>query len=402
MSWNETGDQNKDKKKDPWERKEDGPPNIDEALRQLQERIRAFFGKSGGSHRAAPPTSGPGKTTASLFLISVIALLVYAAAGFFVVQPAQEAVVTRFGRYIRTEGAGPHWIMPLIEAKKKVNVQEVLTSKRGGPMLTKDENIVNAEIAVQYRIANPRYYLFNLVHPVRTLEQVTDSALRTVVGQSTLNEVLTSGRSEIGLEIRKQVQHILDRYQSGLQISDLAVQQTKAPEEVKAAFDDAIKAQQDEERLVNEAHAYAQKVLPIAEGRAKRILEEASAYKEKVTLEAEGKTSKFSQLLPEYQRFPRVTRDRLYMDALQQVYENTPKVLVDVTGGNNLMYLPLDKLIAPLRTAMSRENMEQSDQKEEESTASNHVVRAPQSAPLSRMITRPSYDELEASRRGGE
>lgn len=397
MSWNEPGDRDeKGKKKDPWGRQdEQAPPNIDEALRQLQQKLRSLFGGKepprGYSGKSTPPGSSK---SVSYWLLGGIALAIYVIAGIFVVEPAEEAVILRFGRYVRTEGPGPHWIAPFIETKQVLNVKEVKTSKRGGQMLTKDENIVNAEIAVQYRISNARDYLFNLVHPIKTLEQVSDSALRAVVGQSTLNEVLTSGRSEIGLEIRKQVEQNLNKYHSGLEISDLAVQQTKAPEEVKAAFDDAIKAQQDEERLVNEAEAYAHKIIPIAEGHAKRTFEEASAYQGQVILEAEGKAAKFNKILPEYQRAPQVTRDRLFIDTLQDVYANSAKVLVDVSGGNNVMYLPLDRLMKNMRSSTKEQTKDEDHSVVSERDNSNNVPR--------RMIERPSYDNPERPNRDRE
>ncbi len=392
MSWNEPGDRDeKNKKKDPWGRQGEGrPPNIDEVLRQLSHKIRTLLGlKEGGGGGFKPPTSSK---TYGAALIGAIAVVVYGLSGIYVVEPAEEAVVLRFGRYVRTEGPGPHWIAPFIESREIVNVQEVQTSKHGGAMLTKDENIVSAEIAVQYRINNARDYLFNLVQPKKSLEQVSESALRAVVGQSTLNEVLTSGRSEIGLEIRKQVQQNLNKYKSGLEISDLAMQQTKAPEEVKAAFDDAIKAQQDEERLVNEAQAYSRKIVPIAEGQVKRTLQEAGAYKAQVTLEAQGKTAKFSKVLPEYRRAPQVTRERLYIDTLQQVYSNTPKVLIDVNSGN-LIYLPLDKLL-------QKNTQPQLQPKEEEDARASEKSHQ-------RMIPlvhheRPGYEEAERPNRNGE
>jgi len=323
--------------------------------------------------------------------------VVYLLSGIYIVGPAEEAVVLRLGRYVGTVLPGPHWIAPFIERKEIVNVQEVKTSKHGGQMLTKDENIVSAEIAVQYRIHNPKDYLFNVVHPERSLQQVSESALRAVVGQSTLNEVLTSGRSGIGTEIKRQVQQNLNNYHSGIEISDLAMQQTKAPEEVKAAFDDAIKAQQDEERLVNQAQAYAHKILPIAEGHAKRTFEEARAYKERVILEAEGKTAKFAKVLPEYQRAPGVTRDRLYLDTLQEVYTNTPKVLVDVAGGNNLVYLPLDKLLPESRRPLL---IEETVTEEERIEAEPEGEKANQSLPFRQMSGRPTYEQAERPMRG--
>lgn len=400
MSWNEPGDRdNKGKKKDPWGRQdEEGPPNIDEVLRQIQRKLRAMFG-GGGDGPSQPFGSVANKGANKSFGLAIVAVIIvtaYVIGGIFVIEPAEEAVVLRFGRYVDTYGAGPHWIAPFIESKEIVNVQEVKTTKHGGQMLTKDENIVSADIAVQYRISNAREYLFNLVDPEKTLQQVSESALRAVVGQSTLNEVLTSGRSEISAEIRKQIQQILNNYQSGLEISDLAMQQTKAPEEVKAAFDDAIKAQQDEERLVNEAQAYAHRIIPVAEGHAKRTFEEAKAYKEQVILGAQGKTAKFAEILPEYKRAPQVTRERLYLDTLQEVYSNTPKVLIDVNGGNNLVYLPLDKLLQQRSSTQ-----EQKSKEDEEPLAAGEKSNEGISSLNRRIGMRPNYEEAERPLRDG-
>ncbi|HKY69556.1 MAG TPA: FtsH protease activity modulator HflK, partial [Gammaproteobacteria bacterium] len=277
--------------------------------------------------------------------ISFVVLIFYVLSGIYLVQPAEMAVVTRFGKFVREEGPGPHWLPHFIEAKTIVNVQEVKTTKHGGLMLTKDENIVSAEIAVQYRVSSARDYLFNVVKPENSLQQVSESAVRAVVGQSRLDEVLTKGRTEITQEIRKQVEEILRNYQAGLEISDLAMQQTRAPEEVKPAFDDAIKAQQDEERLVNEAQAYARKIIPIAEGHATRVAQEADAYKQQKVLLAEGEIIRFAKLLPEYKMAPQVTKDRMFLDTVSEVLSKTTKIIVDVEGSNSLMYLPLDRMI---------------------------------------------------------
>lgn len=404
MSWNESGDRDdKGKKKDPWGNSEAGPPNIDEALKQLQRKLRNLFGGQESPSGPSGPVgfkngSGQGSgRNISLGLIGIALATVYIISGIYIVGPAEEAVVLRLGRYVATEKPGPHWIAPFIETREIVNVQEVKTIERGGPMLTKDENIVNANIAVQYRINNPKEFLFNIVNPETSLKQVADSALRAVVAQSTLNEVLTSGRSEIGAEISKQVQQILNNYKAGIEISDLAMQQTKAPDAVKPAFDDAIKAQQDEERLVNEAQAYAHKIIPIAEGRAKRTLEEAKAYKQQVILGAEGKTEKFAKVLPEYQRSPKVTRERMYIDTLQEVYATTPKILIDVNSGNNLVYLPLDKIMQQNKTAP----IETPAAKDEEENAAANNERNNQSMVVPRRIEeRSGYDDVERPRGG--
>ncbi|MCS5710180.1 FtsH protease activity modulator HflK [Candidatus Berkiella aquae] len=404
MSWNESGGDDKGKKKDPWGNNEAGPPNIDEALKQLQRKLRGLFGGqetpsgTGGTTGFKGNASGQGSgKTLSFGLIAIALAIVYVISGIYIVGPAEEAVVLRLGRYVTTEKPGPHWIAPFIETREIVNVQEVKTIERGGPMLTKDENIVNANIAVQYRINNPKEFLFNIVNPETSLKQVADSALRAVVAQSTLNEVLTSGRSEIGAEISKQVQQMLNNYKAGIEVSDLAMQQTKAPDAVKPAFDDAIKAQQDEERLVNEAQAYAHKIIPIAEGRAIRTVEEAKAYKQQVILGAEGRTEKFAKLLPEYQRAPKVTRERMYLDTLQEVYSTTPKILIDVNGGNNLVYLPLDKIMQQSRPAP----VETSATKDEEENAAANAERNNQGMAAQRRIEeRTGYDDIERPRGG--
>lgn len=386
MSWNEPENRDDRGKKDPWGRKNDEmPPNIDEALKQLHQKLRGMFG---GRQRTGS-TTGP---KWNMGLIGGVVLAIYIASGIYIVQPAEEAVVLRFGCFQRTESSGLHWIMPLVETKKIVNVQEVKTLDISGQMLTKDENIVSAQIAVQYRIAEPQKYLFNVVEPEQTLQQVSESALRSVVGESTLNEVLTIGRSEIGVKIRTQAQRNLNNYGTGIEISDLAMQQTKAPEEVKAAFDDAIRAQQDEERSVNEAEAYARKIIPIAEGQAKRVFEEANAYRQKVIMQAQGKTAQFSQLLPEYQRAPRVTRDRMYIDTLQEVYTKTPKILVDVNGGNNVIYLPVDKLQQKEATPV----VSKSESAPFVENRSSNMLSTPMSS------ERPDYDDQIRSVRGVE
>lgn len=398
MSWNEPGDRDKGKKKDPWGKDEEGPPNIDEALRLLQKKLRAMFSQKSNdgpssNFNGSINTKGTSNRKFSFGLIGAILFAIYVISGIYVVEPAEEAVVLRLGKYIETVGPGPHWIAPIIETREVVNVGEVKTTKQGGQMLTKDENMVSAEIAVQYRISNPEEYLFNLVQPEKSLQQVSESALRGVVGQSTLNEVLTSGRGEIGLEIRKQIQKMLDNYKSGLLISDLAMQQTKAPEEVKAAFDDAIKAQQDEERLVNEAQAYARKIIPIAEGRAKRTFEEARAYKERAILEAQGRTAKFAEVLPEYQRSPQVTRDRMFIDTLQDVYANTSKILIDVNGSNNMVYLPLDKLIENKTAKLP--------QRDDDDNAPFVEKTSDSMSSINRTMRRPSYEDAERPVRSG-
>lgn len=382
MAWNEP---NNGKNKG----QNDGPPDLDEMLKKFHAKVSQLFGgakvESVGLNNKNSGGFGPG-----LGLIAFIIFIIYILSGIYIVGPAEEAVVQRFGRYVRTEGAGPHWIPRFIETVEIVDVMRVETTTHGGEMLTMDENIIDAKIAVQYRISNARDYLFNLTNPDESLKQVSESALRAVVGQSSLNEILTTGRAGITRKIHTQVQSILDSYKAGLQISDLAMQQTKPPAAVQDAFDDAIKAQQDEERYVNQAQAYARKHVPIAEGNATRILEEAKAYQEQVILLARGEAARFSKLLPEYKLNPKIMRDRMYLDTMQQVYSNTSKVLVNVQGANSMMYLPLDRMMQNIRPKQSKI----SDLDESAPKAS--PVQAPQStAALPASPNRPTYEDIE-------
>lgn len=340
MSW----DERDKKRKHVWgDRHAEGPPDLEALLRSFFYKLRPLFGAKIQKEAPVGKARSPKPYRMWLGALLGLAPVLYGLSGIYIVGPAEEAVVMRFGRYVHTQPPGPHWIAPLIESKKIVNVQEVKTTKHGGQMLTQDENIVSVEVAVQWRVNQPRAYLFHLVQPEKTLRQVSESALRAVVGKTSLNNVLTTGRGEIVQEMREIITQTLNRYEAGIVISDLVMQQAKAPEEVRAAFDDAIKAQQDEERLVNEAQAYAHKIVPIAEGHAKRTLEEAKAYKEQVILAAKGRTDRFLKALPEYRQSPEVYRARVFLDAMEEVYRNTAKVLIDTQGNAPLTYLPLDK-----------------------------------------------------------
>jgi modulator of FtsH protease HflK len=345
MAWNDQGD-NGQKGKNPWGGKNEGPPDLEEAIRNFQRKLTGVFGGGGnGRGQSGNASAQNPKSFLGAGFISIIVLIIYVISGVYLVQPAERAVITRFGKYVRTAEPGPHWLPRFIEAKTIVNVEEVKTTRHGGEMLTMDENIVIAEIAVQYRIGDARDYLFNVVDPEKTLQKVSESALRAVVGKSTLDEVIAQGRAQVRLETQEQVVSLLDSYKAGVIVTDVTLQQTRAPEQVKAAFDDATKAQQDEERLVNQAQAYSRKIVPIAEGRAKRVYEEANAYKEQVVLMAQGETARFTKLLPEYRLAPEILRDRMYISTLEHVLSNTTKVIVDMEGSNNLVYLPIDKMV---------------------------------------------------------
>lgn len=396
MAWNEKGD-NGQKGKNPWENKNEGPPDLEDAIRNFQRKLTGVFGGGGRGRPTDMKTQAP-KGFLGIGFITVIVLVIYVISGVYLVQPAERAVITRFGQYVRTEEPGPHWLPRFIEAKTVVNVEEVKTTRHGGEMLTMDENIVIAEIAVQYRIGNAHDYLFNVVEPERTLQKVSESALRAVVGKSTLDEVIAQGRAQVRSEIQEQVVSILSKYNIGIEITDLVLQQTKAPEQVKAAFDDATKAQQDEERLVNQAEAYARKIIPIAEGSAKRVREEANAYKEKVVLLAQGEAARFAKLLPEYRLAPDILRDRMYLSTMESVLSKSNKIIVDMEGGNNLVYLPIDKMMN--RSQKPTQMVEVNLDEELEAQGDNDNNAAAATAYRSE---RPSYLDAERGRptRGG-
>lgn len=364
MSWNEPGGSG-GKDRDPWggggNNKNQGPPDLDEALKKFQEKLSGIFGggpKKGGNGN----TPFTGKAGGMGFgVIGVIAVVVWLASGIYIVDPAERGVVTMFGKYTTSTMPGPHWHLPYpIETVTIVNVDEVRTLElgfrqgRGGGksssvnreslMLSQDENIVDIELAVQYKIKDAANYLFNVRNPDSTLRQAGESAVRDVVGKSMMDFVLTEGRGEIAIETRDIIQKILDAYGTGLIVTTVNMQKAQPPHEVKDAFDDAIKAREDEQRLKNEAEAYSNDIIPKARGASARQIEEANAYKEQVIAQAEGESNRFISILREYEKAPTVTRERLYIETMEQVLSSTSKVMVDVKGGNNLMYLPLDKL----------------------------------------------------------
>ena len=339
MAWNESGG---GKSKDPWgggNRKT--PPDLDEVFQRLQQKLQGIF-----AFKKRSGSNGKKSTSkVSVGLITVIALAIWALSGIFIVSPAEEGVVLRFGKYVKTVGPGPHWIPRFIESKEIINVEKIYNFAYSAEMLNMDENIVSVSVAIQYRIEDPENFLFKVVDPVATLQEATASSLRQVVGHTTLDEVLTTGREQVRQEVERVLASVLGNYNTGILITDVALQPARAPDQVKDAFDDAIKAQEDEQRYVNQAQGYVASVLPIAQGQAKRIMEEASAYKERVILISQGDTARFLALLSEYTQAPEVTRNRLYIDALESVFSRTNKVFIDAQGTNNLFYLPLDQLL---------------------------------------------------------
>lgn len=341
MAWNEPGGNDKD----PWGNRggNQGPPDLDEAFRKLQQRLSGIFGGSGGSGSGSASLGFSKKLIA---LLIVGALVLYGLMGIYQIDQQERGVVLRFGRVLPDQvQPGLHWNPPVIDNVLIVNVTRLRSQTYDAEMLTEDENIVQVKMSVQYNVGDATKYLLRVFDPDTSLDQVTRSALRHVVGGSEMHDVLTEGREQIAILVRERIQNRMDFYGTGIFVPQVNIDDTAPPDAVRAAFDDVIKAREDEVRVRNEADAYANKIVPESRGQAQRLLEEAEAYKSRVISESEGESYRFSKMLHEYQLAPEVTRQRLYLDTLEFVMENSTKVMIDVEGGNNLLYLPLDKLM---------------------------------------------------------
>jgi membrane protease subunit HflK len=353
MAWNEPGGGNKD----PWSGKggDQGPPELDEVVRKLQEKLGGLFGgrqrPSGGGNGGDGGSGGPHLPrggSIGIGLIAGILVVIWILSGIYIVDPAERGVELRFGAYTEVTQPGPHWHMPWpIEQVVKVNVDQLSSFRHKAQMLTKDENIVDIELTVQSRIQDPVDFLFQDQTPEKTMRDATETIVREIIGKSKLDFILTEGRSRVAASIQEGVQGLIDQqYKTGLQITSVNMQPAKPPEQVKGAFDDAIKAREDKERLENKAEAYANQILPQARGEAARVIADAKAYRDRVIAEAEGDASRFLSVLTEYEKAPEVTRERLYLDAVRDVLAANSKVIVDVAQGSSLMYLPLDKMLS--------------------------------------------------------
>lgn len=336
-----------------------GPPDLDEMLRSLNRKLASLLGhKGGGPTEPGGPPSAPRHFGSSIGLILVVVVLLWFASGFYIVDASQRGVVLRFGKYTEATMPGPRWHWPFpIESVEIVNLSQVRTVEIGyrddvknkilreSLMLTDDENIIDIQFAVQYYLKDPAAYLFNNRDPDQNVRQAAETAIREVVGKNKMDFVLYEGREQVAAETTKLIQSILDRYKSGILISKVTMQNAQPPQQVQAAFEDAVKAGQDEERQKNEGQAYANDVVPRAKGAAARLMEEASGYKQSVIARAEGDASRFKQILAAYDKAPQVTRERMYIDAMQKILSSTTKIMIDQKNSNNLLYLPLDKLI---------------------------------------------------------
>ncbi len=340
MAWNEPGNNDKD----PWKNKggkNQGPPDLDDLFKELGQKFGGIFGGGNSSSNK----SGGSFSGVVFSLAFIIATVAYLFSCVYTINEAERGIKLRFGEYVGVVDAGLSWKWTFIEKIIPIDVQTTRDLPASGFMLTKDENVVHVEMQVQYRIESARNYVFSVTNADQSLSEALDSALRYVVGHATMDDILTSGREVVRQSVWEELEKIIEPYNLGLIIVDVNFKDARPPNEVKDAFDDAISAQEDEVRFLREAEAYARSIEPTARGRVKRLEQEARAYKAQVLLDAEGEVAKFSQLLPEYQASPEVTRQRMYLATMEKVYSNTSKVMVDVDGGNSMMYLPLDKIM---------------------------------------------------------
>ena len=349
MAWNEPGGGGN---RDPWGNRggdDGGPPDLDEALRRAKRKLSGLFGGRGGGNGSGRSggSGGDGINPVIAWAALGIAVLVWLASGFYIVQAPERGVVTRFGAFVTVSGPGPHWHLPWpVSNVEIVNVaQNRSLSLQEQGMLTEDENVVVVDLSVQYDVKDAQAFLFNVNDPEQTLHQVIESVVREVIGDSATDFVITEGRGEVATRTHEMAQKIVDGYGTGLNIQAVNLKNAQPPEPVQPAYEDAVKAREDRQRLINEANAVSNRIVPEARGQAAQTVEEARAYRTRVVESAEGDVSRFTALLSEYQQAPQVTRKRLYLDTMQRVLSKTGKVVVDRKGeGRNMIYLPLDRM----------------------------------------------------------
>lgn len=349
MAWNEPPE---GRGKDPWGGRggdNKGPPDLDQALRNLQAQLAGIFGGKSGRDRGGPGGGGSGNNVKPGVIVGGVAgalFVLWGLAGIYQVDQQERGVVFRFGALLDDIVLpGLQWNPPLIDQVQFVNVTQIRSIKHQAPMLTEDENIVDVSLTVQYAVKEARDFVVNVKDPEESLKQATESALRHVAGSSSMDEMITEGRAAVAIEVQERLQSYLDAYGTGIAVNQVNIDQTGPPKQVKEAFDDVQKAREDEQRSVNEANAHAEAVIPVARGEAQRQIEEANAYREQVVARAEGEAQRFVKLFEAYSRAKEVTRDRMYIDAMESMLSQSTKVLIDVKGGNNMLYLPLDKII---------------------------------------------------------
>ena len=344
MAWNQPNGN-----KDPWGRKRDNNSELDDILKSFNKFVNGLFKSSGGSGNI------PNKKNVSILAGVIIAI--YFLSGVYIVNDGERGVVLQFGKFVSITGPGPHWVPRIIQKYEIVDVSKIRSVQQRAVMLTEDENIVSVNFAIQYDIKDASNFIFNLRDPDETLGASGESAIREVLGKNKMDFVITEGREAIASSTKELLQLVLDDYQSGINVQSVNILEAQPPEQVQDAFADAIRAREDEQRYINEAVAYSNEIIPLARGEAKQILEEAKAYKVKLIKSAEGEALRFKQLFTEYEKSPVVTRERLYLESVESVLGNTTKVMIDLEGGNNLLYLPLDKILEDKRSDESDSSM---------------------------------------------
>ncbi|MDA7841802.1 FtsH protease activity modulator HflK [Gammaproteobacteria bacterium] len=333
MAWNEPNGN-----KDPWGRKSSNKSELDNALNDLNKYFKSLLGgTSGGSSSNKKNTS----------IIGIVILIVYLLSGIYIVNDGERGVVLQFGEFSTITMPGPHWVPRIIQKVEIVDVSEIRSIQQKAQMLTEDENIVSVNFAIQYDIKDASDYIFNLRDPDETLSAAGESSIREVLGKNKMDFVITEGRETIASDTKILLQSVLDSYGAGINVQTVNILEAQPPEQVQDAFSDAIRAREDEQRYINEAEAYRNEIIPLARGKAVQIIEEAKAYKVKLIKSAEGEALRFSKLYEEYRKSPEVTRERLYIESVESVLGNSTKIMIDVDGGNNLLYLPLDKILEP-------------------------------------------------------
>ncbi|MBC3214886.1 MULTISPECIES: FtsH protease activity modulator HflK [Serratia] len=362
MAWNQPGNNGQDR--DPWGSsnnnggnsggnnkggRDQGPPDLDDIFRKLSKKLSSLTGGgkgSNGNNGGGTGSIGPGFSGKIVGIAAVAVVVIWAASGFYTIKEAERGVVTRFGKFSHLVQPGLNWKPTFIDQVRPVNVESVRDLSASGVMLTSDENVVRVEMNVQYRVSDPAAYLFSVTDANDSLRQATDSALRGVIGKYTMDKILTEGRTIVRSDTQRVLEDTIRPYKMGITLLDVNFQAARPPEEVKAAFDDAIAARENEQQSIREAEAYANEVQPRANGAAQRLLENARAYQAQTVLEAQGEVARFAKLLPEYKAAPEITRERLYLETMEKVLSHTRKVLVaDNKGNNNLMVLPLDQML---------------------------------------------------------
>jgi len=381
MAWNQPGNNGQDR--DPWGSsnnqggnsggngnkggREQGPPDLDDIFRKLSKKLGGLGGgKGSGSGGSSTPGPRPQLGGRVVGIVAAAVVIIWAASGFYTIKEAERGVVTRFGKFSHLVEPGLNWKPTFIDNVTAVNVESVRELAASGVMLTSDENVVRVEMNVQYRVTDPERYLFSVTNADDSLRQATDSALRGVIGKYTMDRILTEGRTVIRSDTQRELEETIRPYNMGITLLDVNFQAARPPEEVKAAFDDAIAARENEQQYIREAEAYSNEVQPRANGQAQRILEEARAYRTRTVLEAQGEVARFAKILPEYKAAPEITRERLYIETMEKVLSHTRKVLVNDSKGGNLMVLPLDQMLKGAAAPAQADN-----------NAANNLLRVP-------------------------